>query len=57
MISDPKTVPEKSFSRFLYSINIVLTFYVLQFFINENYAILGSLFFNTIQLPIIWYLE
>jgi len=57
MISDPKTVPEKWFSRFFYAINIVLTFYVLQFFINETYAMLWSLFFNTLQLPIIWYLE
>lgn len=57
MISDPKTVPEKSLSRFIYSINIVLSFYVLQFFINETYAMIWSLFFNTLQLPIIWYLE
>ncbi len=57
MISDPKTVPEKSISRFIYSINIVLSFYVLQFFINEAYALIASLFVNTIQLPIIWYYE
>lgn len=57
MITDPKTVPNKSFSRFFYSISIVLTFYILQFFINESYALLGSLFFNTLTLPIIWLLE
>lgn len=57
MISDPKTVPERSESRFLYAISLVLSFYVLQFFINENYALLGSLFVNTLTLPLIWYLE
>lgn len=57
MISDPKTVPEKSISRFIYSINIVLSFYILQFFINEAYALIASLFINTIQLPIIWHYE
>lgn len=57
MISDPKTVPNKSLTRFFYSINIVLSFYILQFFINEWYSLLISLFINTLQLPIIWYLE
>ncbi len=57
MISDPKTVPEKSITRFFYSINIVLSFYILQFFINEWYSLLISLFINTLQLPIIWKLE
>ena len=57
MISDPKTVPETSQSRFIFAINIVLAFYVLQFHINEVYAMLWSLFVNTIFLPIIWYLE
>lgn len=57
MISDPKTVPERSINRFLYAISLVLSFYVLQFFINENYALLGSLFVNTLTLPLIWYLE
>jgi hypothetical protein len=57
MISDPKTIPHKAISRVLYSFIIVLHFYVLQFFINENYSILGSLFVSTILLPIIWYLE
>jgi hypothetical protein len=57
MISDPKTVPERSISRFLYAISLVLSFYILQFFINENYALLGSLFVNTLILPLIWHWE
>lgn len=57
MISDPKTVPERSESRFLYAISLVLSFYVLQFFINENYALLASLFINTLTLPLIWHWE
>ncbi|MDD3144529.1 MAG: hypothetical protein PHV23_00295 [Candidatus Gracilibacteria bacterium] len=57
MISDPKTVPGKSLSRFFYAINLVLIFYILTFFINYIYALLGSLFISTMQLPLIWYLE
>jgi len=54
MLTDPKTVPEKSITRVFYSFSIVLTFYVLQFFINEWYAILWALFFNTLLLPLVW---
>lgn len=57
MLTDPKTVPKKSIIRFLYTISIVISFYLLQFFINEWYAILWSLFINTLLLPIIWKLE
>jgi len=57
MISDPKTVPWKSISRFLYVINLVIIFYILQFHINYIYALLWSLFISTLQLPIIWHLE
>ncbi len=57
MISDPKTIPTRNFSRLLYSSILVLHFYVLQFFINESYAILWSLFFSTMLLPVIWSLE
>lgn len=57
MISDPKTIPNKAISRVLYSFIIVFHFYALQFFINENYSILGSLFVSTLLLPIIWSLE
>lgn len=57
MITDPKTVPKVSFSRILYACSLVLSFYILQFFINESYALLWSLFFNTLLLPYIWSLE
>ena len=57
MITDPKTVPQKSINRILYSISMVFSFYILQFFINESYSLLGSLFVNTLLLPIIWSLE
>lgn len=57
MLTDPKTVPMTSWGRIFYSFQVVLTFYVLQFMINENYAILWALFFNTILLPIIWNIE
>ena len=56
MISDPKTIPQKTNSRVLYSFIIVLHFYLLQFFINENYSILWSLFISTLLLPLICFL-
>lgn len=57
MITDPKTVPSLSISRFFYSINLVFLFYILQFYINEAYSILWALFIGTLFLPLIWYLE
>lgn len=57
MITDPKTVPWFAMTRFFYSINLVLSFYVVQFYINEAYSLLGALFLNTLFLPIVWYLE
>lgn len=57
MITDPKTIPKKSISRILYASSMVLLFYVLQFFINENYALLWSLFWMTLFLPLIWRYE
>ena len=57
MLTDPKTIPKSNKSRIFYTLSIVLSFYILQFFINESYAILGSLFVNTLFLPKIWSLE
>lgn len=57
MLTDPKTVPKTSYGRVVFSISTVLSFYILQFHINEAYAILFALFFNTILLSIIWYVE
>jgi hypothetical protein len=57
MITDPMTIPKKAISRSLYAVSMVLLFYVLQFFINENYALLWSLFGMTLFLPFIWKYE
>ncbi len=57
MMTDPKTVPHTSLWRIFFAASLVLTFYLLQFHINESYAILFSLFYNTILLPVIWNLE
>jgi len=57
MITDPKTIPGTTAWRIFFATMIVQWFYVLQFFINETYSILGSLFFSTIFLPIIWIYE
>lgn len=57
MITDPKTIPKTRLGRIFFSISIPLTFYVLQFFINESYSLVIALFCNTILLPVIWNLE
>jgi len=57
MITDPKTNALTRSSRILYAISTALMFYVLQFYINENYSLLGSLFCMTMCLPLIWKLE
>lgn len=44
-------------SRVFYASNIVLAFYVLQFFFNEAYSLVLSLFVNTLTLPLIWRIE
>lgn len=56
-VTDPKTIPEKRLSRILYWVWIWLMFYLLWYFINENYALLWSLFFMTFFLPFIWKYE
>jgi len=53
MITDPKTIPSTSIWRIFFATMIVQWFYVLQFFINETYSILWSLFFSTLFLPFI----
>lgn len=57
MMTDPKTVPQQRISRIFYAISLVLSFYIFQFYINEYYALLFSLFYNTLLLPVIWKLE
>jgi len=57
MISDPKTVPERSSSRVVYAMIMVFMFYILQFYINEFYSLIMSLTCCTLLLPIIWSLE
>lgn len=57
MITDPKTVPENFINKILFWIWITFFFYILQYFINENYSILWWLFFMTILLPFIWFYE
>lgn len=52
MLTDPQITPDNNFSKWLFSMNVAAWVYLLQFFINENYAILASLFLMTITLPI-----
>lgn len=57
MITDPKTIPTTREARVFFWIFVSLLFYILQYFINENYSLLASLFIMTMFLPIIWRYE
>ncbi len=57
MITDPKTVPDNFLNKILFWIWITFSFYILQYFINENYSILWWLFLMTTLLPFIWHYE
>lgn len=57
MVTDPRTIPTKSETRIYFWISISLLFFILQYFINENYSLLASLFLMTMFLPLIWKLE
>ena len=57
MITDPQTVLENRFSRMIYGSSVAIGVYILQFFINENYSTLASLFFLSMFLPIIRWLD
>ncbi len=57
MLTDPKTNLKTSIFRLLYWSAVAITFYILQFFINENYSLLWSLFFMTLLLPFLRLIE
>ena len=57
MITDPQTVLGNIYSRIAFGSLVAVWFFVLQFFINENYSILASLFICTIIIPIIRYFD
>lgn len=57
MITDPQTVLSNIYSRIAFGSLVAVGFFVLQFFINENYSILASLFICTIFIPIIRYFD
>lgn len=57
MITDPQTVLSNKYSRIAFGSLVAVGFFVLQFFINENYSILASLFICTIFIPIIRYFD
>ncbi len=57
MLTDPRTNLETRPFRILYWSLVAISFYILQFYINENYSLLWSLFFMTLSLPLFRYLE
>jgi len=57
MITDPQTVLQNIYSRIAFGSLVAVGFFVLQFFINENYSILASLFICTVFIPIIRFFD
>ncbi len=57
MITDPQTVLSNIYSRIIFGSLVAVGFFVFQFFINENYSLLASLFFCTLIIPIIRYFD
>ncbi len=57
MITDPRTTPENPPTRILFAMWNVLCFYILWYFINENYSLLWALFCMTMTLPFIWKID
>ena len=57
MITDPKTVPWTKIGHILHGMGIGILFFILQYYINENYSNLLALFCMTLFLPFIWKLE
>lgn len=57
MLTDPQITPDDNYSKSWFAINTAILIYILQYFINENYATLASLFAMTITLPLVRYLD
>jgi Na+-translocating ferredoxin:NAD+ oxidoreductase RnfD subunit len=57
MITDPKTLLENKISRIIFGALVAIGFFILQFYINENYALLASLFLGTCIIPILSYFD
>lgn len=57
MLTDPQITPDNNWSKWLFAANTAILIYLLQFFINENYSTLASLFLMTLTLPIIHKLD
>lgn len=57
MLTDPQITPDNNWSKWLFAANTAILIYLLQFFINENYSTLASLFLMTITLPIVRILD
>ncbi len=57
MITDPRTILENKISRIIFGALVAIGFFILQFFINENYALLASLFFGTCIIPLLSYFD
>ncbi len=57
MITDPGTIIRNRFSMAIFGGLVAVGFYILQYFINENYSLLASLFILSILLPVIRFFD
>ncbi len=57
MLTDPMIPPENNLAKMGFGMSIAILPYILQFFINENYTHLASLFLMTLTLPLGRYIE
>lgn len=57
MLTEPMISPESNTSKFWFAICTAVLPYILQYFINENYTHLASLFLMTLTLPVERYIS
>lgn len=57
MLTDPMIPPDNNFAKMGFAMSTAVLPYILQFFINENYVHLASLFLMTGFLPIGRYID
>lgn len=57
MITDPQTILQNITSRVFFGSSIAIGVYVLQYFINENYSHLASLFCLTFIIPLVQHFD
>lgn len=53
MLTDPMIIMKNNLSKVFFGMSVAIWFYFLQYYINESYSLIASLFFMTMLLPIV----